>query len=123
MTLTRGKFVRVCILLDLEKLLPQGLWIEDETSQFFYTVAYENNHNMCFYYGKMAHGISLYNATQTNSNGEGVTNKEVSMCRQGFYLGLISQTFIGTPQPKPLISYGLMYQSIYQNRRCDFNQI
>lgn len=64
----------------------------------------------------MAHRTSLYNATQSSSNEKGVTNEEVSMCRQGPHMGLISHNPIGTPQPKSSISYSLMYQSIYQNR-------
>ncbi|WOK94593.1 hypothetical protein Cni_G03298 [Canna indica] len=52
---TRGKYAKVCVLLDLKKPIEQGFWGEAKRSCFFQTVAYENLLNICFNCGKVEH--------------------------------------------------------------------
>ncbi|WOL10078.1 DNA-directed primase/polymerase protein isoform X6 [Canna indica] len=52
---TRGKYARVCVLLDLKKPIEQGFWVEAKGSCFFQTVAYENLPNVCFNYERIEH--------------------------------------------------------------------
>ncbi|WOL14456.1 hypothetical protein Cni_G23236 [Canna indica] len=51
----RGKFGRVCILMDVRKPVEQELWIETKMGKFFQSVAYENLSNICFSCGKIGH--------------------------------------------------------------------
>ncbi|WOL20094.1 hypothetical protein Cni_G28896 [Canna indica] len=51
----RGKFARICILLDIMKPLEQGIWIDSKDDNFFQTVAYENIPNLCYVCGKVGH--------------------------------------------------------------------
>ncbi|WOK94023.1 hypothetical protein Cni_G02725 [Canna indica] len=51
----RGKFARICVLLDITKPVQQGLWIESSEGKFFQSVAYENLLNLCFCCGKVGH--------------------------------------------------------------------
>ncbi|WOK97370.1 hypothetical protein Cni_G06078 [Canna indica] len=44
----RGKFARVCVMLNIKKPLQQGFWIDSDSSSFFQSVAYENLLLICF---------------------------------------------------------------------------
>ncbi|WOL20089.1 hypothetical protein Cni_G28891 [Canna indica] len=39
---SRGKFAKVCVLLDVRKPVEQGVWIDTKEESFFQTIAYEN---------------------------------------------------------------------------------
>ncbi|WOL00815.1 hypothetical protein Cni_G09528 [Canna indica] len=51
----RGKFARVCILLDVRKPIQQDIWIDTKYGSFFQTVAYENISVLCFHCGRIGH--------------------------------------------------------------------
>ncbi|WOK99311.1 hypothetical protein Cni_G08023 [Canna indica] len=51
----RGKFVRVCILLDVKKHVEQDIWIETVNEKFLQSIAYENLPKLCFSCGRVGH--------------------------------------------------------------------
>ncbi|WOL08081.1 hypothetical protein Cni_G16833 [Canna indica] len=55
MARVRGKFARVCVLLDITKPIQQGVWIDTEKGNFFQTIAYENLPVLCFKCRKVGH--------------------------------------------------------------------
>ncbi|WOK98704.1 ribonuclease H protein [Canna indica] len=52
---TRGRFGRVCVLMDIRKPIQQDFWIENSEGAFFQSVAYENLLKICFKCGKVGH--------------------------------------------------------------------
>ncbi|WOL20218.1 hypothetical protein Cni_G29022 [Canna indica] len=44
----RGRYIRVCIEIDLSLVLRQGLWVREPEKEFFQPVAYENLPSICY---------------------------------------------------------------------------
>ncbi|WOL10530.1 hypothetical protein Cni_G19287 [Canna indica] len=45
---SRGRFIRVCIEIDLNLPLKQGLWVGESDREFFQPLSYENLPSVCF---------------------------------------------------------------------------
>ncbi|XP_039121328.1 uncharacterized protein LOC120258056 [Dioscorea cayenensis subsp. rotundata] len=54
--LTRSKFARVCIDLDLSKPLSRGFWVGDDSQRVFVVVLYERLPTFCYTCGVIGHG-------------------------------------------------------------------
>lgn len=54
-TNNRGKFLRICVEVNLEKPAREGVWIGQEGNDFFQVIAYENLPVFCTYCGCIGH--------------------------------------------------------------------
>ncbi|WOL08252.1 hypothetical protein Cni_G17004 [Canna indica] len=51
----RGRYIRVCIEINLSLPLQQGLWIEEPEKEFFQPITYKNLPSVCYAYGRIGH--------------------------------------------------------------------
>lgn len=66
-SLSRSKYARICIEIDLAKPLKQGLWIGDEEHRVFVVVLYERLPTFCYKCGLVGHGFN--NCNRWSSGG------------------------------------------------------
>ncbi|XP_039145598.1 uncharacterized protein LOC120282820 [Dioscorea cayenensis subsp. rotundata] len=67
--LTRSKFARVCIEIDLSKPICRGFWVGDDTHRVFVVVLYERLPTFCYSCGIIGHGTnSCSHSTTTGEN-------------------------------------------------------
>ncbi|PKU68139.1 hypothetical protein MA16_Dca015641 [Dendrobium catenatum] len=52
---SKREFARVCVKIDLEKKLPNGVWVEGIAGRFFQRVEYEKVDLLCYQCGKVGH--------------------------------------------------------------------
>ncbi|WOK97648.1 hypothetical protein Cni_G06356 [Canna indica] len=52
---SRGRYVRVCVGMNLRHHIRQGLWVGESGKEFFQPFAYENLPSVCFSYGVIGH--------------------------------------------------------------------
>ncbi|KAI0492143.1 hypothetical protein KFK09_026409 [Dendrobium nobile] len=52
---SKREFARVCVKIDLEKKLPNGVWVEGSAGRFFQRVEYEKVDLLCYQCGKVGH--------------------------------------------------------------------
>ncbi|KAI0522478.1 hypothetical protein KFK09_004857 [Dendrobium nobile] len=52
---SKREFARVCVKIDLEKKLPNGVWVEGSAGRFFQKVEYEKVDLLCYQCGKVGH--------------------------------------------------------------------
>ncbi|XP_020682361.1 uncharacterized protein LOC110099517 [Dendrobium catenatum] len=52
---SKREFARVCVKIDLEKKLPNGIWVEGIAGRFFQRVEYEKVDLFCYQCGKVGH--------------------------------------------------------------------
>lgn len=69
-SLTRGRFVRVCVELDLEQPLTEGVWVGEQGEDFFQIVSYENVPSLCSSCGCLGH--STQNCMNVTLNSDQV---------------------------------------------------
>ncbi|WOK98767.1 ras-related protein RABF1-like isoform X1 [Canna indica] len=67
---TRGKFARMCVLLDVKKKLEQGFWFVTSRGKFFQTVAYENLPIIYYSCGMIGHREEICNIKKLNSGNK-----------------------------------------------------
>lgn len=60
-SLSRSKFARVCIEIDLFKPLKQGFWLGDEAHRVFVVVFYEKLPTFCYWCRLVGHGTNNCN--------------------------------------------------------------
>lgn len=60
-SMTRTKYARVCIELDLSKPLSKGFWLGDELQRVFVVVLYERLPTFCYSCGVIGHGPNTCN--------------------------------------------------------------
>ncbi|PKU80352.1 hypothetical protein MA16_Dca005883 [Dendrobium catenatum] len=53
----KREFARICLKIDLEKKLPNGVWIDGTTGRFFQRVEYEKIHSLCYQCGCVGHDV------------------------------------------------------------------
>ncbi|XP_039118901.1 uncharacterized protein LOC120255061 [Dioscorea cayenensis subsp. rotundata] len=58
LSLTRTKYARICLELDLSKLLSKGFWLGDDIHRVFVVVQYERLPTFCYSCGVIGHGSS-----------------------------------------------------------------
>ncbi|WOK94523.1 hypothetical protein Cni_G03227 [Canna indica] len=75
---TRGKFARICVLLDVKKQLEHGFWIETRGGKFFQSVAYENLPVICYSCGRIGHREEIYNLKKDNSGNKELVKERVA---------------------------------------------
>ncbi|KAI0488489.1 hypothetical protein KFK09_028322 [Dendrobium nobile] len=51
----KREFARVCVKIDLEKKLPNGVWVEGSAGRFFQRVEYEKVDLFCYHCGRVGH--------------------------------------------------------------------
>ncbi|KAI0488501.1 hypothetical protein KFK09_028335 [Dendrobium nobile] len=52
---SKREFARVCVKIDLEKKLPNGVWVEGSAGRFFQRVEYEKDDLLFYQCGKVGH--------------------------------------------------------------------
>lgn len=60
-SLSRSKYARICVEIDLAKPLKQGFWIGDEDNRVFVVVLYECLPTFCYLCGLVGHGSNSCN--------------------------------------------------------------
>lgn len=55
-SLSRSKFARICVEIDLTKPLKQGFWIGNDAHRLFVVVLHEKLPMFCYLYGMVGHG-------------------------------------------------------------------
>lgn len=60
-SLSRSKYARICVEIDLAKPLKQGFWIGDEDNRVFVVVLYERLPTLCYLCGLVRHGSNSCN--------------------------------------------------------------
>lgn len=63
--LTRSKFARICVDVDLSKPLSRGFWIGDDHHRVFVIVLYERLPTFCYSCGLIGHGTNSCNSSAT----------------------------------------------------------
>lgn len=66
MSLTRSKFARVCLEIDLAKPLSQGFWLGDDVHRVFVVVQYERLPIFCYNCGLIGHGSNSCSCSVTS---------------------------------------------------------
>ncbi|WOL09486.1 hypothetical protein Cni_G18239 [Canna indica] len=51
----RAKYARICILWDLTRTVPNGIWVKSSRGKFWQAVAVENIPKLCYHCGKIRH--------------------------------------------------------------------
>ncbi|XP_039141982.1 uncharacterized protein LOC120279183 [Dioscorea cayenensis subsp. rotundata] len=67
-SLSRSKFARVCLEIDLAKPLNRGFWIGDESHRVFVVVLYERLPTFCYSCGVIGHGSK--NCSHSTTTGD-----------------------------------------------------
>lgn len=67
LSLSRSKYAKICIEVDLAKLLKQGFWIGDKEHRVFVVVLYERLPTFSYKYGIVGHGSK--NCSRRSSAG------------------------------------------------------
>ncbi|XP_039135824.1 uncharacterized protein LOC120273259 [Dioscorea cayenensis subsp. rotundata] len=72
--ISRAKFARICVEIDLSKPLKRGFWIGDEEHRSMVAVVYEKLPVFCFKYGLIGHGEDVCSTDISRSPGGGHGN-------------------------------------------------
>ncbi|KAI0498620.1 hypothetical protein KFK09_019510 [Dendrobium nobile] len=56
---SKRKFARVCVRIDLEKKLSNGVWVEGSAGRFFQRVEYEKIDLLCYQCGRVGHDSKI----------------------------------------------------------------
>lgn len=56
LSLSRSKYARVCVEIDLSKRLCRGFWVGDDSHRVFVVVLYERLPTFCYSCGVIGHG-------------------------------------------------------------------
>ncbi|XP_020687221.1 uncharacterized protein LOC110103014 [Dendrobium catenatum] len=54
----KREFARICVKIDLEKKLPNGVWIDGLAGRFFQRVEYEKLNLLCYHCGRARHELN-----------------------------------------------------------------
>ncbi|XP_039146757.1 uncharacterized protein LOC120283996 [Dioscorea cayenensis subsp. rotundata] len=68
-SLSRSKFARIYIEIDLAKPLKQGFWIRDNEHRIFVVALYERLPTFCYKCGHVGHGSNNYNRQSSEGSG------------------------------------------------------
>ncbi|XP_039144885.1 uncharacterized protein LOC120282194 [Dioscorea cayenensis subsp. rotundata] len=68
LSLTRTKYARVCIEVDLSKPLNKGFWLGDDLNRIFVIILYERLPTFCYSCGVIGHGSSNCNRSPAAGN-------------------------------------------------------
>ncbi|XP_039136678.1 uncharacterized protein LOC120273995 [Dioscorea cayenensis subsp. rotundata] len=60
-SLSRSKYARICVEIDLNKPLKQGFWVGDDAHRVFVVVLYEKLPTFCYHCGLVGHGSNQCN--------------------------------------------------------------
>ncbi|WOL07048.1 hypothetical protein Cni_G15784 [Canna indica] len=83
----RGKFARICIQMNLKKLIEQGFWVEIKGYKFFKTIAYENLLNIYYCCGRIGHKEEVCSQRERKKNEVLVQGKSKEMTSEENLLG------------------------------------
>ncbi|WOL01084.1 peptidyl-prolyl cis-trans isomerase CYP23 [Canna indica] len=64
----KGKFARVCVLLNIREPIQQRFWIDTELGSFFQSISYENLPFICFKRGRVKHGENVCKMSADTDN-------------------------------------------------------
>ncbi|XP_039136996.1 uncharacterized protein LOC120274516 [Dioscorea cayenensis subsp. rotundata] len=59
LSMSRSRYARVCLEIDLSKPLKQGFWLGDDENRVFVVVLYEKLPTFCYHCGMVGHGSNL----------------------------------------------------------------
>lgn len=69
LSLSRSKYARVCVEIDLSKPLCRGFWVGDDSHQVFVVVLYERLPMFCYSCGVIGHGSKSCSHLTIAGNG------------------------------------------------------
>ncbi|KAI0519683.1 hypothetical protein KFK09_007138 [Dendrobium nobile] len=72
----KWEFARVCIRLNLENSLPNGVWIDGIARRFFHLVEYEKIDLLCFHCGKVGPDKKVCTEVKKVDKAEKMSNKQ-----------------------------------------------
>ncbi|XP_020687684.1 uncharacterized protein LOC110103352 [Dendrobium catenatum] len=75
----RREYARVCVKINLDDKLEQGVWVEGAMGKFFQKICYERIPHICFKYGKVGHvekNCGIVSFETGPSHGESQVAKE-----------------------------------------------
>ena len=70
-SLTRTRYARVCLEIDLDKPLQRGFWLIFGDKKVFVVIQYERLPTFCYHCGVVGHGASACSRQHGRSQGEG----------------------------------------------------
>ncbi|KAI0530851.1 hypothetical protein KFK09_000399 [Dendrobium nobile] len=81
----KREFAQICVKIDLEKKLPNGVWVEGAAGRFFQWVEYEKVDLLCYKCGRVGHNQNGCPAevTQGISDQTTVDNQKVAKVNPG----------------------------------------
>ncbi|XP_020700819.1 uncharacterized protein LOC110112820, partial [Dendrobium catenatum] len=81
----KREFARICVKMDLENKLPNGVWVEGAAGRFFQRVEYEKVDLLCYKCGRVGHNQngSPVEVAQGISDQTTVDNQEVAEANSG----------------------------------------
>ncbi|XP_039134872.1 uncharacterized protein LOC120272174 [Dioscorea cayenensis subsp. rotundata] len=97
--LTRSKFARICVDVDLSKPLSRGFWIGDDHHRVFVIVLYERLPTFCYSCGLIGHGTNSCNSSATPGAARPNPSRPVWQTGTGSSLKKQSASFQGVRPP------------------------
>lgn len=82
-SMSRSKYARVCVEIDLSKPLCRGFWIGDDMNKVFVVVMYERLPTFCYTCGMVGHGSSSCSRSATSGAGNPVSTRPVGYIEPG----------------------------------------
>ncbi|XP_039146855.1 uncharacterized protein LOC120284118 [Dioscorea cayenensis subsp. rotundata] len=82
-SLSRSKYARICVEIDLSKPLSRGFWIGDNLHQVFVVVLYEQLSTFCYTCGMISHGSNFYSRSVTPGTARTTSSRLVWQVETG----------------------------------------
>ncbi|KAI0488531.1 hypothetical protein KFK09_028366 [Dendrobium nobile] len=112
-TFRRGKreFALICVKIDLEKKLPNGVWIDGLAGRFFQWVEYEKINLLCYHCGRAGHELK----TSPEKVVLGIKNQAMGNSKE--VIGEVRKTDEGIKTAVTNAEYGPWIHVQFKNRR------
>ncbi|XP_039118817.1 uncharacterized protein LOC120254910 [Dioscorea cayenensis subsp. rotundata] len=85
-SLSRSKYARVCVEIDLSKPLCRGFWVGDDMNKVFVVVMYERLPTFCYTCGLIGHGSNSCSRSAASGAGMPVSTRPVGYSEPGHTL-------------------------------------
>ncbi|XP_028555488.1 uncharacterized protein LOC114580865 [Dendrobium catenatum] len=108
---SKREFARVCVRIDLEKKVPNGVWVEGSAGRFFQRVEYEKIDLLCYQCGKVGHDNKICSENVTLGIHDQTRKKTDTVTMKGMKIA---------PENNPSVisaEYGMWIHVHLKNRR------